>query len=174
MPRKIDDNETKISFAQLTKVGADAVRPLLMSQKRYVNFQDANGNTLLHWAVKREKVDLIKLLLAYGADPAIKNKRGNTPLDRAYKVNNDYIIILLQNRDGDASPEDIRDLTDDELKDRLFINRMLRFLETRFPDYYEEKTKEDVINQETIQQNWKMIIGEAMKHFQQAMSGVGV
>eukprot|EP00912_Choanoflagellata_sp_UC4_P001747 UC4_evm1s1119 len=42
-----------------------------------------NGWTPLHWAAKRDHSGVVKSLLAYGADPNIKNNAGQTPGDIA-------------------------------------------------------------------------------------------
>jgi len=47
------------------------------------NVQDANGDTALHDAAQFGHVDVIKSLLAAGADKALKNKAGQTPLQVA-------------------------------------------------------------------------------------------
>ena len=46
---------------------ASAVRALI-AQKAAVNAQEADGSTALHWAVQRDDVPMVELLLAAGAD----------------------------------------------------------------------------------------------------------
>ncbi|MEW6527858.1 MAG: ankyrin repeat domain-containing protein [Spirochaetota bacterium] len=49
-----------------------------------INHQDKLGNTALHYAVIRERpIELLSLLLKYGARKDIRNNEGKTPLDIA-------------------------------------------------------------------------------------------
>lgn len=59
-----------------------------------VNQRGENGVTALHLAVLRGNADTVKLLLAQGADPAIKDNSDRTPLDFA-KQNNDLNLLHL-------------------------------------------------------------------------------
>lgn len=45
-----------------------------------INTRDSKGRTALHWAVKHQRVDMVKLLLDKGADLSIKDRDGYTPL----------------------------------------------------------------------------------------------
>ncbi len=51
----------------------------------YVNAQDKKGNTPLLWAVKKNKSKVVTLLLQYGANPNIRNNKGNNAWDLAKK-----------------------------------------------------------------------------------------
>ncbi|EDR23202.1 serine/threonine protein kinase TNNI3K, putative [Entamoeba dispar SAW760] len=53
---------------------------LLLRNGALVNFQTEGGQTALHWAVYMQRVDLLSILLLYGADINIPNKQGETPL----------------------------------------------------------------------------------------------
>jgi hypothetical protein len=46
-----------------------------------VNYQDPNGNTALFYAVFEDKLEAFKWLLRNGADPNIKNQKGNSVVD---------------------------------------------------------------------------------------------
>jgi ankyrin repeat protein len=46
-----------------------------------VDVADSNGETPLHWAVRKHNVPSVRLLLAAGADPNVKDKKGRTPVD---------------------------------------------------------------------------------------------
>lgn len=59
-----------------------------------VNQRGENGVTALHLAVLQGNVDIVKLLLAQGADPEIKDNSDRTPLDFA-KQNNDLNLLHL-------------------------------------------------------------------------------
>ncbi len=58
---------------------ADCVS-LLIDEKADVNSQDNNGWTPLHWAVHWADVDRVRELLKAGADPKIKNQKGQMPI----------------------------------------------------------------------------------------------
>ena len=60
---------------------------LVLSQVVNVNEVDmATGDTALHVAVRCENIILVKLLLAYQADPRILNKKKESPCDAAIKL----------------------------------------------------------------------------------------
>ncbi|TPX66065.1 hypothetical protein SpCBS45565_g04696 [Spizellomyces sp. 'palustris'] len=44
---------------------------------------DNEGNTPLHWAAQLANMEVVELLLEFGADPKLRNKRGETALMRA-------------------------------------------------------------------------------------------
>ncbi|KAL3842174.1 hypothetical protein ACJMK2_020217 [Sinanodonta woodiana] len=48
-----------------------------------VNIQDVNGDTALHLAVRRKRLDLVEALVQCCADISLRNKLGQTPLDEA-------------------------------------------------------------------------------------------
>ncbi len=65
-------------------------------QKKYaedvVNNQNLEGKTPLHLAVERNEPQIVKLLLKYGANPEIKDKKGLTPEQLAEKER--YLRVL--------------------------------------------------------------------------------
>lgn len=56
----------------------------------HLNDQNSSGNTVLHWAVHRNKSDIVKLLLDNGANVNIANKYKQHPL--FWSVNSDLKI----------------------------------------------------------------------------------
>lgn len=54
------------------------------------------GSTALHMAVKQGDVEVVKTLLQHGADPNLKNARGESPLDIAKEHGHDTIVPLLK------------------------------------------------------------------------------
>lgn len=54
---------------------------LILANKTSVNASSSDGFTALHWAAMQRNDELIKKLIAIGADPTIKNKHGRTPMD---------------------------------------------------------------------------------------------
>ena len=45
-----------------------------------VNARDDKGNTPLHYAYFHNREDVVDRLIAYGADPTIRNKDGDAPV----------------------------------------------------------------------------------------------
>ena len=64
------------------KKNADALA-IVDSGRFDINFQTEEGYTLLHYAADAGNLEMVKALLARGADPTLKSKRGSTPYDMA-------------------------------------------------------------------------------------------
>jgi hypothetical protein len=78
------------TIALLTECGMGVNDPVVTP------VEDAAGNTALHWAVQTNNLAAVDVLLAHRANPALKNKRGLTPLDIAqtpYRLVGDQIRI---------------------------------------------------------------------------------
>jgi len=56
---------------------------LLEQGQASVDFKDESDNTALHFAVANKHVELVELLLSYGANPLHANRHGITPRDLA-------------------------------------------------------------------------------------------
>ena len=50
-----------------------------------INFQDADGNTVLHKAVLHDKPEIVRLCLEFGCEPEIKNYAGKTASELSKK-----------------------------------------------------------------------------------------
>jgi glutaminase len=61
-----------------------------------VNSYDYDGRTALGLAASEGYVDAIKYLLAHGADPKIKDARGNNALEDAIRENRTEAIEVLK------------------------------------------------------------------------------
>ena len=62
-----------------------------ITYKHNVNAQDKNGNTPLHYALNKDKLNdndkaIINILIMSGADPLAQNHNGNSPSDMAEKA----------------------------------------------------------------------------------------
>jgi hypothetical protein len=64
--------------------GHGAVAALLLERGADINAQSTNGSSVLMMAVHEDHEDLVRQLLAKGADPRIKNERGEGALEWAF------------------------------------------------------------------------------------------
>lgn len=81
---------------------------------------DENGRTALHFAVAIGRLDLVELLLAYGADSDIPDKDGYTPLHMA----SGYLQLTVVQRLLDAGADP--DFPDDQGRTPLSLMEGLR------------------------------------------------
>ncbi len=79
----ISEEKKELSFQGVMDILNEAVHSHISLESFYklINFQDQNGNTLLHQAVTSDNTDAIKALLKYGANPLIENVNKQIPLD---------------------------------------------------------------------------------------------
>ena len=47
--------------------------------------KDSDGDTPLHVAARQDAVEMLEVLLKYGADTKARNRLGDTPVDTAHK-----------------------------------------------------------------------------------------
>ncbi|KAL9122318.1 MAG: hypothetical protein Q9187_001127 [Circinaria calcarea] len=71
-----------------------------------IDARDSIGNTALSWAVQREDIVAVNLLLKHTANPNIANKRGASPLLYAAKATNPACLNLLLRAGVDAFHRD--------------------------------------------------------------------
>ncbi len=64
-----------------------------------LDFQD--GDTLLHEATSWGKLDIVKFLLKNGADPTVRDRYGERPIDAAIRAKEEDLCKLLSKPDGD-------------------------------------------------------------------------
>ena len=75
----------------------------LLAQKVDVNAAQGDGTTALHWAVYNHRADLVRMLLAAGADVKAKTRLGAlTPVMTAARSGDSAVLALLLNAKGDA------------------------------------------------------------------------
>jgi len=64
-----------------------------------VNALDTNGQTALVLAIQNNHVDIVRALLAHGANPNTPNSRGLTPV-RAARIRGNFAIVTALERNG--------------------------------------------------------------------------
>lgn len=60
------------------------------------NTVDSQGNTPLHWAIKRNNIELLQLLIKNNANTSVKDSLGISAFEYALRSNNSEIINLLK------------------------------------------------------------------------------
>jgi ankyrin repeat protein len=86
---------------QIVKAKRFALLKWLVDHGANINFQNSEGNTALHFAIKRNyTLSEIQDLLSCGASPTIKAKDGTTALSLASKLNKTKAVKLLEQYAG--------------------------------------------------------------------------
>ncbi len=93
---------TALHFAAQT--GEVGIAASLIEHGAKIDVQDAWGNTPLGVAVSNSRCngEMIRLLLAHGADKNIKNNYGISPLDYARQVANYNIVQFFEESAGES------------------------------------------------------------------------
>lgn len=81
----------------LVQLPADQFAYYLLN--RNVPMRDADGNTLLHWAVSYNKMDIINILFSLHLGHDLTNNYGFTPLHWAIINNNHSLVQFLIKKD---------------------------------------------------------------------------
>ena len=68
---------------------------MLLKHGAQVNTPQRGGWTPLHEAASRGDVDLVRLLIQYGADKSVQNDEGITPRDLAQKGGHESVVAIL-------------------------------------------------------------------------------
>ncbi|HEL2982002.1 hypothetical protein D7Y57_03530 [Stenotrophomonas maltophilia] len=73
----------------MNKLSLQDVRVLANTSRQHlITHTDEQGRTALHWAVINKRFDVADALVAYGANPLAKDKKGKTPMDFANRCVN--------------------------------------------------------------------------------------
>lgn len=92
-------------------IGIKAVQILLKSTPDFIAKFNRGNYNLLHSAVlSQQDVDIIKMLLEYGADANMTSTNGETPLNITIQTNNVEITRLLLKHEADATRAGIQSL----------------------------------------------------------------
>lgn len=96
---KNNDGDTPLSLLDSDKYQTNMMN-VLLKNKANPNIPDKNGDTVLHKFARNGKLYPVKMLLKYGADPTLKNNKGETPLEaansRKYEKDEDMIAELTE------------------------------------------------------------------------------
>ena len=79
MALSITSCATPMSLHEAVARGNVSRVDMCMKRGMSVNAQDDQGNTPLHYAYYQGRQDIVDRLIAYGADPGIRNNDGDTP-----------------------------------------------------------------------------------------------
>ena len=93
----------------------------------------------LLWAIYWNNIDIVKLLIEYGADVNVQNKNGTSPLHRAVCENDDECDIELYN--SKTSETFIFKTKEDFIQNAKIDNEYVRDIwdKVENPCYYESK-----------------------------------
>jgi ankyrin repeat protein/CHAT domain-containing protein len=80
----------------------EEVERLLENENR-INYQDTLGNTLLHYAVEKEDLDILGAILEKNPDLHLTNRQEETPLERAIVLNLPEFVYSLVARGATTS-----------------------------------------------------------------------
>jgi ankyrin repeat protein len=122
MPRQVAERGKRAGVVQLLRQSADSadaivdavragdlarVQSALAADAGALNRKDTRfGATPLHWAALKGNVEIVKFLVAKGADQNATNRDGETPLRVAERAKRSEVIALLKTgRGGSSSPE---------------------------------------------------------------------
>jgi ankyrin repeat protein len=83
------------TLVDAAKAGDAAAVRAEIQKKADVNAPALDGSTALHWAVHRDALDVVDLLLAAGANPMAANRYGVTPLSLAATNGNARVVERL-------------------------------------------------------------------------------
>jgi ankyrin repeat protein len=83
-PNVADENEaTPLHVAAYCANTIDVIKLILETKQVDINRRDKNGQTALHYAVRRNRVKNVRYLLENGADRTIRDENGDTPIHLA-------------------------------------------------------------------------------------------
>ena len=110
-------NQPPIFFASANSCGSPLTTKLLLENGADLSIRDDFGNNVLHPVISRPSlniIDLVQLLIEYGADPTAQNNDGKTPLELCYLYVEDADLMKLLIKKGArlSYPENINAFCD--------------------------------------------------------------
>lgn len=100
VPKEIWNADEIFSFVRAGRVVA---LDEFLSKGLSPNFIGPDGRTLLTEAVLHGQSNLVSSLLEWGADPALADKNGSSPLEFAQNLGRQPIVALLRNHNADVA-----------------------------------------------------------------------
>lgn len=110
----------KTLMLQLQGKTQEAVQDGTSRSESFLNQQNREGNTPLHWAAYNGHLDVVKLLLAGGADMWVKNAAGHLAMFEAERADKPEVVQHLlevggskverAGREGQLTAEDVADV----------------------------------------------------------------
>ncbi|XP_062617134.1 ankyrin repeat and KH domain-containing protein mask-like [Saccostrea cucullata] len=101
--RILVDNSDRMGRSQIHLVSEKSYDNILLQNLANVNIQDANDNTPLLQASKRNNYGISCLLLENSADLNLCDRNGNTPLHHACYNGNEKMVTLFLHRGADIN-----------------------------------------------------------------------
>lgn len=83
----------------------------MLESGAFLNVQDNEGDTLLHWAIREKTYPMLNFLLQKGCNPNIANEDGETPLHLAASLGEDLPVDCLLKHGANATTKDTNGLT---------------------------------------------------------------
>ena len=93
----------QVALVDAVKAGDVARVRALIDKRADVNAAQPDGTTPLHWAVDRERTDIVQMLIRAGANVKAANRYGATPLWLASVNGNAKTLAMLLEAGADAS-----------------------------------------------------------------------
>ncbi len=93
----------EVRLVDAVKAGDKVAVRTLLDQRVDVNAQQADGTTVLHWAVNRDDTEIVQLLIRAGANVRAVNRYGATPLWLASVNGNAATMGMLLEAGADAN-----------------------------------------------------------------------
>ena len=92
----IDENKETILSYSIKNQNISVSNLILTSPILDLDYQDKDGNSYLHLAIKYNQEGIVKSLIEKGISLNKQNKEGNTAFNLAYNINNKQIINILK------------------------------------------------------------------------------
>lgn len=130
-----------------------AIQALLKNGKVDINAKSYIGYTALHWAVRLGFVEIVRILIAAGADINVPNKEGETAIVLAFKSDRFDIMHLLQNQ-GAQLPEELQQQRQEinspqsvhEISVHISVSRSAKALKLFYGNYLSLDTVQEAIH----------------------------
>ena len=95
-----DDDDVVQLFRAAYSYDPDAVKELLTRREALVRYRDKNGRAALHVSCTNGDTKTVRVLLHCDADASLKDKAGQTPLDRAVSHRQHAVTMILKENLG--------------------------------------------------------------------------